>query len=100
MENNERGQASTSLLRYDNVSTTGCTPGVGRYRPATGNDFIRRTVRTYEWKSDEVLIGDSTQGTGAWDFVGAGFSLGLLSYRVGGMIYPRCLTVENIIRRS
>ena len=106
-EYNERGQASTSLLRYyDNASTTGVyavrSAGID---PATGNEiFIKKDGSyTYEWKqSDEVLIGDSNpkvQGAFQTSLVYKGFSFGAsFSYRVGGMISLSTLfnKVENI----
>lgn len=106
-EYNERGQASTSLLRYyDNASTTGVyavrSAGID---PATGNEiFIKRDGSyTYEWKQDdEVLIGDSNpkvQGAFQTSLVYKGFSFGAsFTYRVGGMISLSTLfnKVENI----
>ncbi|WP_455511253.1 SusC/RagA family TonB-linked outer membrane protein [Butyricimonas paravirosa] len=106
-EYNERGQASTSLLRYyDNASTTGVyavrSAGID---PATGNEiFIKKDGSyTYEWKQeDEVLIGDSNpkvQGAFQTSLVYKGFSFGAsFTYKAGGLTQLSTLfnKVENI----
>lgn len=106
-EYNERGQASTSLMRYyDDASTTGVyavrSAGID---PATGNEvFIKKDGSyTYEWKrEDEVLIGDSNpkvQGSLQTSLVYKGFTFGMaFSYRAGGLTQLSTLfnKVENI----
>ena len=106
-EYNERGQASTSLMRYyDDASMTGVyavrSAGID---PATGNEvFIKKDGSyTYEWKQDdEVLIGDSNpkvQGSLQTSLVYKGFTFGMaFSYRAGGLTQLSTLfnKVENI----
>lgn len=106
-EYNQRGQASSSLMRYyDNASTTGVylvrSAGID---PATGNEiFIKKDGSyTYEWKQeDEVLVGDSNpkvSGALQTSLVYKGISFGAaFSYRAGSMTQLSTLfnKVENI----
>lgn len=106
-EYNQRGQASTSLMRYyDNASTTGVyvvrSAGID---PATGNEvFIKKDGSyTYEWnQDDEVLIGDSNPkvtGSLQTSLVYKGFTFGAsFSYRAGSLTQLTTLfnKVENI----
>lgn len=106
-EYNERGQASSSLMRYyDNASTTGIyavrSAGID---PATGNEiFIKKDGSyTYEWlQDDEVLVGDSNpkvSGALQTSLVYKGFSFGAsFTYRAGASTQLTTLfnKVENI----
>lgn len=106
-EYNERGQASSSLLRiYDHASLSGIyavrSAGID---PATGNEiFIRKDgTYTFEWQvDDEVLCGDSNpKASGSFNTSVAwkGFSFNTsFTYRWGGDTQLSTLLnkVENI----